>query len=162
MIKRICGNCWHWNPTKTESDTCKECNGKSGDTSRKRFYPRELTCPVCDEKMIMYKFEYAKCPDCGTKVKPFADPPSDGDAIREEFEKQLPCQRNEDLTRGTLISAKSQVKSGSKSKGSSKKQLMQKKSTSQLYNELAGSTNKINVSGNRLDAALKKANSNIT
>jgi hypothetical protein len=91
----------------------------------------------------MYKYVYAKCPDCGTKVEPFADPPSDGDAIREEFEKQLPCQRNEDLPKGVIH--RKGGKGGSKSsKGSGdKKQKMSKKSTKQMHDVLAAQKNKI-------------------
>lgn len=136
MIKRVCGNCWYWNPNKPEP---KKCNG-CGEL-RNNFYPRELTCPVCDSNMILYEFEYAKCPDCGTRVDPFFDKVREGDSIREEFEKQLPCQRNTDKTHGTLVTTHSKLNGGSKSKGSKKP--AKKKSTTQTYNELAASRNKI-------------------
>ena len=136
MIKRVCGNCWYWNPNKPEPKKCKGCG-----ELRNNFYPRELTCSVCGEQMIMYEFEYAICDGCGTRTDPFYKKVREDDSIREEFEKQLPCQRNTDKTHGTLVTVHSKLNGGSKTKGSKKP--VKKKSTTQTYNELAASGNKI-------------------
>ncbi len=50
---------------------------------------------------------------------------SDSKSIREEFEKQLPCDRSKDISK-SMLKVNSKIPSGSKTKGSSKKQLMQK------------------------------------
>jgi len=80
---------------------------------------------------------------------------SDSKTIRQEFEKQLPCDRNSDKTRGTMVTVHSKLNGGSKSKGSKKP--VKKKSTTQIYKELAGSCNAI-YSGNRHDTILEKIN----
>jgi hypothetical protein len=86
--------------------------------------------------MIYYaKTAHLECPDCGTWVSPFATEISDKKAVRQEFEKHLPCARNTDVS-SVMMHTKGPG-SGSKSKGSSKKGLMNKKSTTQLYKELA-------------------------
>jgi len=86
--------------------------------------------------MIYYaKTAHLECPDCGTWVSPFATEISDSKAIRDEFEKYLPCSRSKEVS-SVVIKTKG-IKSSSKSKGSSKKGLMQKDTTSQLYKKLA-------------------------
>lgn len=148
-LKQICGNCIFWSTNHKEHSKCKAC----GDT-RNYFVSRDMTCPVCKSGMIYYKKDaYLCCPDCGTEIWPFNTEISDSEMIRQEFEKQLPCDRSHEFGNG-LITVHSKLNGGSKSKGKSKKAAMQKKTTTQLYKELAAIPNKINVSGNRLEAAL--------
>ncbi len=138
-LVKICGNCIYWSPNHAEHKKCKEC----GDY-RNNFVPRDMKCPVpsCQSSMIYYKKDaYLECPDCGTLVQPFFMEKSDKSVIRQEFEKQLPCDRNKDTTHGTLVTVHSKLNGGSKSKGSKKP--AKKKSTTQIHNELAASGNKI-------------------
>ena len=141
-LNKICGNCIYWSPNHAEHKRCKGC----GDY-RNNFVPRDMKCPVpsCQSSMIYYKKDaYLECPDCGTLVQPFFMEKSDKAAIRQEFEKQLPCDRGRDTTQGTLVTAKSRVKGGSKSKGrGDKKQKLAKQSVNQIHNILANQGNKI-------------------
>lgn len=139
MIKRICGNCWYWNPKNPETAKCKAC-----DTNRKNFFPREMVCNVCDEPMRLIRHEFFECKYCGTETHPFFRKISDKAAIQDEFEKQLPCARNHEKSSG-IMHVKSKASSGSKSKGGSKKQLMQKPSTTQIYKDLSNKPNKIKL-----------------
>jgi len=69
---------------------------------------------------------------------------SDSKTIRQEFEKQLPCDRSHDTTQGTLVTAKSRVKSSSKSKSrGDKKQKLAKQSVNQIHSVLTNQGNKI-------------------
>ncbi|WP_416341299.1 hypothetical protein [Sporomusa sphaeroides] len=106
-----------------------------------------MKCPVpsCQSSMIYYKKDaYLCCPDCGTEIWPFNSEQSDSKAIRQEFEKYLPCDRSKETTKGTLVTAKSSVKSGSKSKGrGDKKQKLAKQSVNQIHNILTNQGNKI-------------------
>ena len=152
-MKRICGNCIYWSANHAPHKTCKKC-----DDMRNNFVPRDMLCPIpsCQSSMIYYKVDaYLCCPDCGTEIWPFHMAQSDSKTIRQEFEKQLPCDRNSDKTRGTMVTVHSKLNSGSKSKGSKKP--VKKKSTTQIYKELAGSCNAI-YSGNRHDTILEKIN----
>jgi hypothetical protein len=144
MIKRVCGNCWYWNPNKPETAICKKCGETANNTSRKYFFPREMVCQVCDEPMVGHcKEKFFNCEYCGTETHPFFKNTNDQKAIRQEFEKQLPCERSKDVSKG-MIHVKSRVNGGSKSKSSgNKKQLLQKPSTTAKYKELASSPNKI-------------------
>lgn len=137
MIKRTCGNCWYWNPDKPEKKECKACG-----IDREKFYPRNLTCSICDASMIMYQYEYAICPDCGTRIDPFFYKVTDGDAVRDEFEKQLPAMRNGSTSKGVMHSKS--TKGGSKSsKGRSKQEKMSRKTPKQMHDILASQPNKI-------------------
>lgn len=153
-LKRLCGNCIFWSPNHKEHDMCKKCND-----FRNNFVPRDMKCPVpsCGAGMLYYKgAAFLRCPDCGTEIKPFAHQVDERAAIREEFEKRLPCDRSPELSNGS-IAVHSKLNGGSKN-SRKKKQPAKKKSTTQLYKELAAAPNKIKVSGNRLDAVLKKVN----
>lgn len=138
-LKRNCGNCIYWSPNHAEHEKCKKC----GD-HRNNFVPRNMKCPVpsCQSTMIYYKKDaYLCCPDCGTEIWPFNTDISDKATIRQEFEKQLPCDRNNDTTHGTMVTTRSKLNGGSKTKGNKKP--VKKKTTTQIYNELAGLPNKI-------------------
>jgi hypothetical protein len=107
--------------------------------------------------MIYYKKDaYLCCPDCGTEIWPFNSEQSDSKTIRQEFEKKLPCDRNPDKTHGTMVKAHSKVCGSSKSKSGRKP--AKKKSTTQIYKELAATPNKTKVEESRLGAALRHAN----
>jgi hypothetical protein len=83
--------------------------------------------------MIYYKKDaYLCCPDCGTEIWPFNSEQSDSKSIREEFEKQQPCDRSKDISK-SMLKVNSKIPGGSKSKDSSK---MQKASTAELYRRL--------------------------
>jgi len=134
MMQRKCGNCIYWSPKHPEHGKCKEC----GD-GRVNFVPRDMKCPVpsCQAGMIYYtKDAYLACPDCGTEIWPFVSDISDKKVIREEFEKNLPCERSPEKSAG-IIHVKSKTASGSRSKARAKKGAEKKKSTTQLYKELA-------------------------
>lgn len=156
MLQKMCGNCIYFSPNHKEHMKCKACYKES---ARVNFVPRNIKCPVpsCGAGMIYYKTDaYLECPECGTQIWPFVMEKSDKDTIRQEFEKTLPCDRSKELTQGTLVTVHSKVKGGSKSsKGSKKDQLMAKKSTTQLYKELAAD-GKIVIKGNRHDVILQK------
>jgi len=140
-MNKSCGNCIYWSANHAEHKKCKDCK-----ELRNNFVPRDMLCPVpsCRSSMIYYKKDaYLCCPDCGTEIWPFNSEQSDSKSIREEFEKQLPCDRNSDRTHGTLVTVHSKLNSGSKSKGSKKP--AKKKSTTQINNELAASGNKIKL-----------------
>jgi hypothetical protein len=111
---------------------------KFDDISRKHFFPRVLICQVCDAPMTCHnKEKFFNCDYCGTETYPFYKNTSEQKAIREEFEKQLLCERNIDASKG-MIDVKSEVNSGSISKSNkNKKQLMQKPSSLAIYEELA-------------------------
>jgi|GEM_PF-3625952 len=133
MERRSCGGCIFWSTNHKEHERCKKC----GD-GRNNFVPRDMQCPVpsCQAGMIYYKqTAHLECPDCGTWVSPFATEISDSKVIRQEFEKNLPCDRNKDVS--SIVMHTKGIKSSSKSKGSSKQGLMQKKSTAQIYKDLA-------------------------
>lgn len=139
MLKRICGNCVFWSPDKPMHAKCKAC-----DDMRENFMPRDMNCPMCDAGMIYNKRDvYLRCPDCGSQFWPFVDGGTVKDMVREEFEKNLPCKRNEDISKGNMR-VKSKVASGSKS-SKKKKTAAKKKSTTQIYQELAGQPNKIKL-----------------
>lgn len=89
---------------------------------------------MCGESMIRKDFLFM-CDMCGTEVYPFYNSVDEKTVIKEEFQKSLPCERNQELSRGT-IAVHSKATGGSKSKGKSKKSLMNKKTTTQLYKEL--------------------------
>ncbi|WP_021168108.1 hypothetical protein SOV_51060 [Sporomusa ovata DSM 2662] len=140
-MNKSCGNCIYWSANHAEHKKCKDCMDL-----RNNFVPRDMLCPVpsCQSSMIYYKKDaYLCCPDCGTEIWPFNSEQSDSKSIREEFEKQLPCDRNSDTTHGTLVTVHSKLNGGSKSKGSKKP--AKKKSTTQINNELAASGNKIKL-----------------
>ena len=141
-MTRICGNCIYWSANHTEHKRCKTC----GD-GRNNFVPRDMLCPIpsCQSSMIYYKKDaYLCCPDCGTEIWPFHMEKSDSKTIRQEFEKQLPCDRSHDTTQGTLVTAKSRVKSSSKSKSrGDKKQKLAKQSVNQIHSVLTNQGNKI-------------------
>jgi len=140
-MNKSCGKCIYWSANHSEHKKCKDCKDL-----RNNFVPRDMLCPVpsCQSSMIYYKKDaYLCCPDCGTEIWPFNSEKSDSKSIREEFEKQLPCDRNSDRTHGTLVTVHSKLNSGSKSKGSKKP--AKKKSTTQINNELAASENKIKL-----------------
>lgn len=151
IMKRICGNCLYWIPTKPEPKICKQCGGREDNRviedaiARRNFIPREMKCGVCEEVMIYNKrLMVFSCQCCGTDTFPHFNKVDDSKVIREEFEKELPCERNTKLSKG-MIHVKSKA-SGSKSgKGRSKKQLMQKPSTTALYKALASKPNKIKL-----------------
>lgn len=138
MLNRMCGNCIYWSPNHKEHDNCKKC----GDY-RNNFVPRDMKCPVpsCQAGMIYYsKDAYLECPDCGTQMWPFVMEKSEKATIRQEFEKGLPCSRNREQTYGTLVTVHSKLNSGSKN-SRKKKQPAKKKSTTEIYKELAASKN---------------------
>jgi hypothetical protein len=136
MLKRNCGNCIYWSPNKKDHAKCKGCGTDSKSTERPNFMPRDMECPFCDCAMIYNKRDlFLRCGDCGTEIWPFLHGGTTKQVVREEFEKNLPCSRN--TTVSSVIMHTKGIKSSSKSKGSNKKALMQKKSTTQLYKELA-------------------------
>lgn len=138
-MKRICGNCIYWSVNQAPHKRCKSCSD-----GRNNFVPRDMLCPVpsCQSSMIYYKDEaYLCCPDCGTEIWPFHMEKSDRKTIRQEFEKQLPCDRFRGGPQDTVIRVSSKLNGGSKSKGSKKP--VKSKSATQIYKELAASGNKI-------------------
>lgn len=133
VLKKMCGNCIYWSPTKNEHAKCKGC-GTS--VERKNFMPRDMKCPFCDCPMIHHKRDsFLRCSDCGTEIWPFLNGGTTKEVIREEFEKNLPCSRNTEVS--SVMMRTKGPGSNSKSKGSSKKGLMNKKTTTQIYKELA-------------------------
>jgi len=133
-MNKSCGKCIYWSANHAEHKKCKDCK-----ELRNNFVPRDMLCPVpsCQSSMIYYKKDaYLCCPDCGTEIWPFNSEKSDSKSIREEFEKQLPCDRSKDISK-SMLKVNSKIPSGSKTKGSSKKQLMQKPSATELYKRLA-------------------------
>jgi len=98
--------------------------------------PRNMKCPMCECEMIYNKRDaFLRCEDCGTEIWPFVNGGTIKEAVRQEFEKNLPCDRNTGVS--SVVMHTQGGKSSSKSKGGRKKGLMQKKSTRQLYKELA-------------------------
>lgn len=136
MMKRICGNCMYWNPNRPEPKKCKGCGNSGG---RPNFLPRDMECAMCGAGMIYHKYEFLSCPDCGSQFWPFVDGGTTKDMVREEFEKSLPCERNQGIS-GDVIHVKSKSSGSKSSKGRSKKAAMSKPSTAQIYNELAASS----------------------
>jgi ribosomal protein S27E len=137
VLKRNCGNCIYWHPTKKDHVKCRGCCANAASTERPNFMPRNTECPYCEAPMIYDANKiWLSCKDCGTEIAPFANAKTTVELVREEFEKNFPCARNSEVSSVTALSIKG-VKSSSKSKGSSKKGLMQKKSTTQIYKELA-------------------------
>jgi primosomal protein N' len=102
-----------------------------------------MECAMCGAAMIYHKYEFLRCPDCGSQFWPFVDGGTVKDMVREEFEKNLPCTRNSLTSKGAM-NVKSKNMGGSKSK-SAKKQPSKKKSTAQLYQDLSGQPNKIKL-----------------
>ncbi len=115
---------------------CRSCSKDSKCTERKNFMPRNMQCPFCDCGMVYNKRDsFLSCTYCGTEIFPFINDQTVEQVVREEFEKNLPCARNTDVS--SVMMATKGPKSSSKSKGASKKGLMQKKSTTQIYKDLA-------------------------
>jgi len=142
-----------------EQAICKKCSsGSRNEQVRRRyFYPKEMPCGICGAVMMFDKTKkFYWCSDCGNETWPYTNEPRDENAIREEFEKNLPCDRNQYKSAG-VIHVKSKAASGSKSKAKAKKQPEKKKTTAQIYKELASSCNAADR-GNRHDTILKKIN----
>lgn len=141
---RICGNCIYWDETKVEPAICKECCKGRNDkeqAARKYFYPRELECEICGDKMIFdYNKRFYRCVECGSEYWPYVTEIDDDRIIREDFEKHLQCARDKRVGE-VVIHVKSQVKSGSKSRKKRNKNLLQKPSQTQIYNKLAAEPN---------------------
>lgn len=92
-------------------------------------------CNFCGETLIPDKYDFYICTGCGAQ----AVPPSDS---KREVKKQI-AEAMANVS-SPIIKVHSTICSGSKSKSSnSKKQKMQRPSTTRLYNTLAGGNNKI-------------------
>ena len=99
--------------------------------------PKLLTnkCNYCGETLIPDVYDFYICSGCGGQVVP----PSDS---KREVKKQI-AEAMANVS-SPIIKVHSTICSGSKSKSSSgKKQKMQRPSTTQIYNTLSGSNNKI-------------------
>lgn len=142
MMQRRCGNCIYWSPNHKEHERCHQCG-----EGRVNFVPRDMKCPVpsCQSGMIYYKKDaYLACPNCGTEIWPFVMEKSDKLVIRQEFEKTLPCDRSPEVGFETMHIKAKKTGGGKSSKARTKnEQLLNKKSTTQIYKELAASKNKI-------------------
>jgi uncharacterized CHY-type Zn-finger protein len=142
-MKRTCGNCIHWEPSKPEPRPCKECHRGNDDESRlrKNFFPRGIECPVCRDSMRKQKGQDVfMCDFCGSEVWPLLNKVDEKNVIKDEFEKTLPCDRNAEFSK-SVMHVGSKVSSSKSSKGS-KKQISNKKSTTAIYRELAAQPNK--------------------
>ena len=152
-MQRQCGNCIYWSVNHQEHAKCKRCG-----EGRNNFVPRDMRCPVpsCQSVMLYYAKEaYLSCPDCGTEIWPFHMEKSDSKTIRQEFEKQLPCDRSPEVSVG-VIGVSGNAKGWTKSKSKTKKKPLNKKSTTQIYKELSAASSGVTVvQGNRHDKILK-------
>ncbi|MDT8901153.1 hypothetical protein [Anaeroselena agilis] len=137
MIKRICGTCLHYSPKYPNELDChnQRCITR---IDRPEWKPRAITCTICDTAMIYYDHEYFECPDCGSQFWPFVEAISTKKVVRQEFEKGLECARSMEVG-NPAIHVKSKVCGGSKSKRKKNKNVLQKKPTSAIYNELCAS-----------------------
>lgn len=157
MLERHCGNCVFWDKDMPEPGICKKCGGGCSENTQKRrryFYPVKMDCGICGSEMIFNRSKkFYWCDICGNESWPYTNEPRDEDTIRQEFEKTLPCDRSPERSSGTM-KVSSKLNGGSKTKSNkSKKQLLQKPSTTQLYNGLSVS-GKTAIKGDRHDKIL--------
>jgi hypothetical protein len=87
--------------------------------------------------MIPIDDDHCKCPVCGTEVWYNYNEEISTDEIAELMQDSL--ARHNTFPEYTVLGGSAVPGGGSKSKSRSKKQLMKKPSTSELYNKLSGS-----------------------
>ena len=98
--------------------------------------PRDAKCQMCGTEMIYHKYEFLRCPDCGSEFWPFVGQGSVKETIREEFEKDLPCDRNTEVSAGVIhVKAKTAGSKSGKVKNDNKQRLA-KPTTTELYKKL--------------------------